>query len=153
MSAFENLSNQPVWPDPQPLVPHLVSEPYPVSALPEKIRYAVEQVQFYVQAPMALVAGSALSNVALAVQHQFDVSRDAALHSPISLYFLTIAESGERKSACDNLFSSEIRAYQEYHAVASKPEIEKFKALLDIWQAQYDGIRAEIKATAKKGNL
>jgi putative DNA primase/helicase len=155
MSAFDYFRNQPVWPDPQPLAPNSVSEPYsqpyPVEALPEKIGYAVQSVQFYLQAPMALVAASALSNVSLACQHLYDVSRDAALNSPISLYFLTIAASGERKSACDNLFGSEIRAYQDYHDVASKPAIEKFKALLDAWQAQYDGIRAEIKAKAKKG--
>jgi putative DNA primase/helicase len=62
---------------------------------------AVEEVSRYVQAPLPLVASSALASVSLATQAHVDAQRDEKLQGPTSLYMLTIAASGERKSTCD----------------------------------------------------
>ena len=49
------------WPEPEPLTEPLEALAYPVEALPRLLRDAVTEAQAFVQAPMALVACSALS--------------------------------------------------------------------------------------------
>ena len=58
------------WSDPQPLMAKVPPEPYPVDALPDTIRHAVEEVAGFVKAPIPLVASSALSSLSLAIQSQ-----------------------------------------------------------------------------------
>jgi hypothetical protein len=47
------------WPAPEPLRTKLTAEPYPIDALPDSIRLAVQEVEGFVKAPLAMVAGSA----------------------------------------------------------------------------------------------
>jgi len=51
------------WSEPEPLTEPLDAQPYPDEALPRILRDAVCQAQAFVQAPMALVACSALSEI------------------------------------------------------------------------------------------
>lgn len=96
------------WNHPRPLLPALEPETqYPIDALPPMLRNAVTSYQHYGQQPVALVACSALANLSLACQALANVARDRYLVSPVSLYFLVVAQSGERKSAADNVFQSQ----------------------------------------------
>lgn len=85
---------------------------FPVWALPEKIRAAVDETIIVSQAPSALVASSALAAASLAVQTEFDVKRMSGLTSPCSLYFITIAESGERKTTVDGIYCAPFREFE-----------------------------------------
>ncbi len=89
------------------------AEPYPRTALPLVIRQAVAEVSGFVQAPVALVAASALGAVSLACQGFVDIERARTLLGPTSLFLLSIASSGERKSTCDGYFSSAIRRHEK----------------------------------------
>jgi hypothetical protein len=85
---------------PQPLVREIApGAAYPVKAL-GPLRPAVEAVQGTTQAPVAIPAQSALAVASLAVQGFADVDTLGGPR-PVSLYALTVARSGERKSACD----------------------------------------------------
>jgi putative DNA primase/helicase len=46
------------WPDPHPLAAKIEPEAYPLDALPDTIRAAVEEVAGFVKAPAALVASA-----------------------------------------------------------------------------------------------
>ena len=138
-------------PDPQPLAAKIEPEPYPVDALPDTIRAAVEEVQAFVKAPVPLVASSALAALSLACQAHIDAKRAEKLHGPVGLFLLTIADSGERKSTCDNFFASAIRQYQEEQAEAMKPEIKEYQAAIAAWEAERDGILSAVKDAGKKG--
>lgn len=138
------------WPEPQPLVAKLDAEPYPHATLPDGIRAAVEEVQAFVKAPFPLVASSAIGALSLAVQAYVDVERAQKLNSPVSLFLLTIADSGERKSTCDGFFSKALRDYEQEQAEAMKPELERYQADLDSWNAERDGLLAAIKEASKK---
>ena len=139
------------WPDPLPLVDDLSPVPYPVDALPETIRAAVEEVQAFVQAPVALVVASALSAVSCAVQGLVDVARTETLKGPVSLYLLTIAESGERKSKCDDYFSRAIRSFEASQAELAAPEVARCRARHAAWEAEKSGVCATIARKAKTG--
>ncbi|KTC93375.1 YfjI family protein [Legionella cincinnatiensis] len=138
------------WPIPIPLTALILEKPYPHEALPDTVRAAVEEVQRFVKAPMALVASSALSAISLAIQTYIDVKRDEKLCGPTGLFFMTIADSGERKSTCDGFFMQSIYDYEKRQRDAAKSSIKSYEVSMAIWQSKFDGIKAEIKKLAKK---
>jgi putative DNA primase/helicase len=139
-----------VWPEPQPLIAKIAPEPYPIDALPEALRAAIEEVVGFVKAPIPLVASTALGALSLAIQAHVDVQRAQKLEGPTGLFLLTIADSGERKSTCDGFFTKAIWQYQDEQAEALKPELELYKAAVDVWNVMRDGLLAAIKDAVKK---
>lgn len=139
------------WPEPHPLAAKIEPEPYPLDALPDTIRAAVEEVAGFVKAPAALVVSSALAALSLACQAHIDAKRAEKLHGPVGLFLLTIADSGERKSTCDGFFVSSIRQYQEEQAEAMKPAIKEHEAAIAAWGAERDGLLSAVKDAGKKG--
>jgi putative DNA primase/helicase len=139
----------PDWPPPQPLAAKVEPEPYPLDALPDTIRAAVIEVQAFTKAPVPMVAGAALAALSLAIQSYADIKRADKLHSPVGLFLLTIADSGERKSTCDGFFTSAIRDYQAEQAELAKPEQEKHRAKLSAWEAKRTGMLDAIKQASK----
>ncbi|MCW5590086.1 MAG: DUF3987 domain-containing protein [Legionellales bacterium] len=53
-----------------------------------------------------------MANMSLACQTLANVARDHLLVSPVSLYFLVVASSGERKSAADHAFGQAIHEWE-----------------------------------------
>ena len=139
------------WPDPLPLMAKIELEPYPLDALPDTLRAAVEEVQAFVKAPIPLVTFSALSTVSLAVQAHVDVKRDETLIGPVSLFMLTIADSGERKSTCDRYFMKAIREYDLNQEELAEPEKKIHKAAVKAWNAKCRGIEDKIRQLSKEG--
>ena len=139
------------WPDPLPLVSKVEPEPYPVDALPGVIGAAVEEVQTFVQAPISLVASSALAAVSLAVQAHWDIKRADKLSGPTSLFLVTIAESGERKSSCDGFFTTVIREYEQQQFDEAKPRLSDYRSDRKSWEAKCKGVEEGIRAASKSG--
>src|SRR5215472_5608973 len=93
------------WPEPQPLIRPLGEpESYPLDALSPTLRDAVVEYSGYGQQPVPIAAAAALGAASLAVQGLVDVARDDGLRGPVSLFLLTIALSGERKTSADKRF-------------------------------------------------
>lgn len=139
------------WLDPSPIESKIIPEPYPLDALPDTIRLAVEEVLGFVKAPTPLVVSAALSALSMAIQSHADVMRAEKLTGPTSLFLLTIAESGERKSTCDGFFTAAIREYEALQAEAVKPFIYEYEARFNSWDAKYKGITDSIRAAIKAG--
>jgi putative DNA primase/helicase len=139
------------WPEPQLLTAKVEPEPYPLDALPDTIRAAVEEVVAFVKAPVPLVASAALGALSLAIQAHVDVKRAEKLDGPVGLFLLTLADSGERKSTVDRFFTASIRQHEEKQAEDSKPDVEAYEAAIDVWNAKRDGLLAAIKEATKKG--
>ncbi|BCA93913.1 hypothetical protein TUM19329_02740 [Legionella antarctica] len=139
------------WPEPLALTTTIEQQDYPLDVLPLIIREAVIEVQSYTKAPMALVAASALSSISLTCQTYIDIQRDGKLCGPTGLFMVTIADSGERKSTCDNFFTKAIYEYEQSKAVKAKSLIKKYDAQKEAWQAQCDGVKNEIRKKAAKG--
>lgn len=129
----------------QPLRKIERAEKYPLDALPAVIRDAVQEVSDYVQAPVPLVAGSALSAVSTAVQTRFSVRRDSALSGPLSLYMMTVAESGERKSTVDRLFTAPIFEWETQQAHDAKPALLEYRVRLEEWELKGERLKADIR--------
>ena len=134
------------WPDPEPLQKPDDPIPYPLEALPFGIREAVEEVLSFAQTPPALAACSALSALSLAGQGLTDVRRAEGLEGPVSLFFLTLADSGERKSSVDGHFMTGIREWELTKKEEAAPLIKQYCADHAAWDAERAGLLAKIKS-------
>jgi hypothetical protein len=89
---------------PRPLMRELPpADPYPIDALGSELAPAARAIHERVQAPLAIGAQSVFGAAALAVQGHADVLLPIGPGQarPVSCYLITIAASGERKTACD----------------------------------------------------
>lgn len=121
----------PTHPEPLPLLPEMEkSAPYPLPALGDLIGDAVQAIVDAVQVPDALAAQSVLSAAAMAAQAHGNVQR-AGQQIPLSLFALTVAESGDRKSAADRL------ALQAHHQHQRELQ-EQYKADAKAYRDQRD---------------
>ena len=99
-------------PEVQPLYRELPpAKPFPMDALGE-FSDAAKTLQRVIQAPDAICGQSILAGLTLAAQPFADVSIDGRI-SPISSYFVSVAETGERKSAVDSVATWPHREHEE----------------------------------------
>jgi putative DNA primase/helicase len=141
----------PAWPAPQPVTALLEAAPYPADALPPALKAANDEVQAFTQSPYALVANSALAALALVAQGLADVRRASQLTSPTSLFLLTIAESGERKSATDDRFLAPVRQWEQEQREGYIPLAKEYRATLEAWESKKAGVKDRIRQEAKSG--
>jgi hypothetical protein len=125
----ENVEANPVqraeqaihWPD------------YPLEALGPVLSQAALAIAQTVQTPLHLSGQSVLAAAALAVQALANVQIDNRVH-PLSLFCLTVGESGERKSGADYLALKPHREWERQQHKAAKEEIELYQNELDTWK-------------------
>ncbi len=120
-------------------------EPYPVKELGPILAPACESLRRVIQAPDAICGASLLAAASLAVQGLADVTNSGRVH-PLSLWFLSVAESGERKSAVDSEAMRPAREYEKGLASAYDAEAEAHRTAMEEWEARCDKARS----TAKK---
>jgi putative DNA primase/helicase len=134
------------WSEPQDLQEATHEpEPFPVDALPAEAEAAVVEYQAYGQQPLPMVASSALGAMSLAVQGLVDVQREAALNGPVSLAIVVIADSGERKTACDRTFARAAEDWAREEAKRLAPEIRKAREAREGHEAEKAGILTAIR--------
>lgn len=91
------------WPelDPLPEPQDQAPQAFPFDALGPILGPAARAIAEAVQAPDSLAAGSVLASASLAAQPFADVQLPPGLSAPLSLFIVTSASSGDRKSATD----------------------------------------------------
>lgn len=98
----------------RPLPP---AEPYPLDALGDVLGTAAKAIHAVVQAPAGLCGQSVLSAASLAAQAHADVLIDGR-REPLSLWHVTVGDSGERKSGADRWA---LQAHREHeHTLADE---------------------------------
>ncbi|SLM61734.1 Hyphotheical protein [Dickeya aquatica] len=110
---------------------------------PQIIKNAVYEVEQHTQAPTGLIAASVLGVISLACQNRIDVCRLNNLRSPVSLFLLTLAESGERKSTVDKLLMKPLHQLEENL-------FKKYTHDLAIWRNDETAFNVEKKALMSK---
>lgn len=85
----------PLYPEPNP------QAPYPVDSLGPILGGAAAAIASKIQTPASLAAGSVLATASLAAQAHVDVRLPFGQVRPVSLFLLTVAASGDRKSSAD----------------------------------------------------
>ncbi|QEP42155.1 DUF3987 domain-containing protein [Ectothiorhodospiraceae bacterium BW-2] len=140
------------WPAPGEIGGRWDRGEFPIDALPETIKQAVLDHQKDNRQPLPLIVSSALATVSLAVQGLTDVGRDRekGLSGPVSLFFLTIAESGERKSRADSAFNEAVKNWEKAEIKNRIDDHKRQKSAHEVWQAKTAGIKSDIKKLAGK---
>lgn len=97
-------------PEPRPLLPDLeAAEPYPIEALPPLMRDATRAIAEHVQAPLALAAQCVIGAAVYLAQTRVNAPHiNDPAGMPCSMFLLTLADSGDRKSGCRRLASKTV---------------------------------------------
>jgi hypothetical protein len=141
---------------PRPLVRELPpADLFPIDELGAVLAPAARAIHDVVQAPLAICGQSVLAAATLAVQAHGDVTLPIGegQAKPLSCYFLTVAASGERKSAAD---AEALRAVRSYESILRERRDVALPAFVNdkmAWEKARDaatkkakGDRAAIKA-------
>lgn len=102
-------------------------------------------------APVALVAGVALSAAALACQGHLLVRSPIGIVSPVSLYVLQVAKSGERKTTVEKLFLQGLREFQDFHEQRTLRVYSKFDEELAIWNTENKALTKKLLTAVRCG--
>lgn len=85
---------------------------FPAAAL-GPLRDAAEAIQMQTQAPIAMCGNSVLAAATLAVQAQRDVDLPGGGRKPLTEFFVSVAESGERKTTVDKVALAPVYRMEE----------------------------------------
>jgi hypothetical protein len=136
-------SQLPQASQPVPLVRPIPSaQEFPIEALGPILAPAAKAIAQLVQVPLALAGNSVLAATALAAQPHANVQTLGGAR-PVSLYVLTIAESGERKTTADTIAIAPIRER------VSALQVSYANALRD-YDAQAEAHKMRVKAAKGK---
>ncbi|HNC03379.1 MAG TPA: DUF3987 domain-containing protein [Agitococcus sp.] len=140
------------WQEPEPIIAPQEMADYPIEHLPEPLRLLVLEIVDYLQCPIAMAANAVLAALSLSIQGLVNVARDNELIGAVSLFLMVIAESGERKSACDSLVTSHIKELDKQRLLADLDVLKFWQSDMDTWTAEREGLISAIKQTAKNGD-
>jgi len=137
------------FPEPLPLSRELdPPTPYPVEALGPIGAGVVQKMHAIIQAPVALIAQSILAAMNQVAQPHANVIVDGRV-SPLSEFFLTLGESGERKSAADGWALARVRARQRVLMQKFVVNREIYEKSAEIYEAAAKRILADRKLSAE----
>lgn len=108
------------------------------------------EVEKITQAPHELIMSAMLGSITTVSQHfvnvEFWKTKSA---KPVSLYFITLAESGERKSTCDKMFMSSLEKWEKEQRIVYEEAKKSYQTLQECWQDKMKGLKARLRQCAK----
>jgi hypothetical protein len=137
------VNDEPPLPLTQPIPD---AEPYPVDALGPLLAPVATAIAELAQAPAAIPSQSVLGATALVTQAHADVQLPHGQVVPSSLYLATIADSGDRKTTCDNLAMEPLKGYVRQLVSIHEEEDKTYKVNKAVWEKQ----KAKILGDKKK---
>ncbi|MBY8335189.1 YfjI family protein [Qipengyuania pacifica] len=148
MSAAEKISAvEFARPEPAPLMPDRgTQQPFPTGYLEDTMRLAVEGISKLAFVPHSLAAQSILSACSLAVQPHFNVLLPTGQIRPLSLFMVSVAESGDRKSTSDQYAMQAVSNFE----TDLRADFLDRKADALIQQAAWDEAKKQATQTHKK---
>ena len=118
---------------------------YPVHALGTILGNAALKMAEAIQAPMAICGNSVLAAATLATQAQADVVIDGR-RFPLSEIFISIGQSGERKSAVDKVALWPHREYENELRQAYEEQFSDYRRAKDAYDKTHDEAIAQSKS-------
>lgn len=131
---------------PIPLFPPMPpAERYPVEVLGPVLSRAAAAIAHKIQVPEAIAGQSVLSVAALAAQSHADVMLPYGQARPLSLFFVTVAASGDRKSTADNEALWPVAKREKALREAHTEEMKVYTIEHGAWTAQKKKIEGDGK--------
>ncbi len=120
----------------EPLPERIKAPNFPLDALGDILGGAAKQLAYHVQTGQGLAGQSVLAAASLVAQSHINIKRGSIGESPVSLFCLSIAESGDRKSSLDRLALHPIREYEKKQRDKLTDEIMEYTSALTAWDTQ-----------------
>ncbi|MES2215622.1 MAG: YfjI family protein [Pseudomonadota bacterium] len=114
---------------------------YPVEVLQNDLREVIEALANKTRVPMSMAGNSILSTVSLGLQNYANILLPI-INSlrPTSLFCITVAASGDHKSATDNYALAPIKEYEERLQKQYNLDKKEYQNNLRAWEAEYKQI-------------
>jgi hypothetical protein len=125
------------------------SEPtseFPLDLLPSILSNAIREIHDKIGADIKVCGQSVLAVVSLSTQHLAKVEQLQGSFCYINEFFLTVAQSGYRKSSVDGETKEGIHRFESHLRKNYKYDLKKYKIEMDIWKTRHK----EILRIAKK---
>ncbi|MBW5813342.1 YfjI family protein [Yersinia kristensenii] len=123
---------------------------FPTGMLPLSMQEVISEVRNLTQAPVSMIAVTALSVIALACQGSIDVRRMEGLVGPTSLYFIIKALSGERKSTVEKVLMSAIYQFEQEQHEIYKKNVETYNQEMEIFKVRKKALLSELRVNTRK---
>lgn len=134
LKSFLGLQKAPSIEIQQPLFrPIVPSAQFPIKALTPLLENAVATIHRVVGAPLNLCAQSVLGCAGLVTQPFLNVTVDGRIY-PLSLYMISVGESGERKTGIDNVVLDPVRAYEKEMIKEYEKDLQQFKNENELYE-------------------
>lgn len=125
---------------------------FPLQSFGPRLQGVVTEAAQSINSSITPVAISLLSAMSLVGQGSVQVEKRAGLVSPVSLFFISIQSSGERKSSAHKVIFRGIQSFLSEAARAHESELEAYDAELFGWEAERRGIQSAIRKCGRNGN-
>lgn len=133
--------------DPEPLMrPMGPAEPFPLEAVPQVMQAGVKGVVGRTLVDPALAAQSVMAAWSLVAQAHANVRTINGTYAPLSLNILTIAKSGERKTAADSVASGKVANWEAALRQQAAAQAEEQRVKLQAWKKAEQAILSDKKA-------
>ena len=137
---------------PRPLIRELPpADPFPVDALGDVLASAATAIHERVRCPIAICGQSVIAAATLSVQAYADVELPTRHVRPISNFFITIAETGERKTAADTEALWPVREREKALREAYDEALPSYENQKIAWEKARD--HAVKKAKGDRGTI
>ena len=124
-----------------------------MEALGDVLSNAAKAINDIVRAPMAICGQSVLAAATLAVHSRANIELPTGEIKPLSEYYVTVAETGERKTASDNEALRPIRDHEAKLREAYDKAKPKYEDNLIAWEKARDHAISKQKAVSRLLNL
>ena len=140
--------------DPIPLFPPLPpGKEFPVKVLGRVLHPAALAIATKVQLPAAIAAQSVLATAALVAQTAADVGMPYGDTRPLSLFLITVAASGDRKTTADSSALAPIRQYEDMLNEKYRDQLQQWDVETAAWTAERKKIEHDKKLTYHERQL
>ena len=128
--------------------------PFEIESAPSLIRNVCFEEYGNSKAPMESIFAAAITAISTVCQCLFDVDRGGGKKGPVSTNFLTIADSGERKSTVVMKFHKAIHTFERKNAQNRADTLSNYQNRLSTWKASEKAcLKALEKSAAESGNF
>ena len=126
---------------------------YPLEAFPGFVFKPVENVHKTVLSPVPVASQSVLGYMSAIAQGEVDVLITPGLKAkPVSLFLLTGAVSGDRKTTTDNLVNAPLHAYDLQQQKEYDEEMVEYKSSMGVWKIKEKVVAKKLKKLLEDGN-
>lgn len=120
--------------------------------MPRQLSDVLNEISLATKAPPEMVASIEMATISSAVQHHCSMQMKPGVTVPTSLYLITIAESGERKSGVQNLLFKPFTEIQNrWHDEAIRKAEERNRQHT-VWKEKVEGLRRALQKAIGKGH-